>query len=94
MKKKIIIVVAVFVVIAVVVTIVLVRNNESGDTVFPLQKGSTGDEVKKLQEVLNSKQTGVTIDEDGVFGTKTESLLVTVTGKASLTKREYKKLIA
>ena len=95
MKKSVLIVGLVFVVIAVVVTFVLLRNRKGDGTSFPLQQGSEGEAVKKLQAALNKKNTaGIKIDEDGIFGPKTESLLVTVTGKTSITKQEYKKLIA
>ncbi len=94
MKRNIAIVSIVFVVIAVFVVVFLLKNSDDNG-IFPLQQGSQGEEVKKLQAALNKKNTsGITIQEDGIFGTKTESLLVSVTGKASITKREYKKLIA
>ncbi|MCQ2959547.1 MAG: hypothetical protein MJ198_05090 [Bacteroidales bacterium] len=93
MKQKIAIVSIVFIVIAVFVAVILWKNSDDNGT-FPLKQGSQGEEVRKLQAALNKKNTsGITISEDGIFGPKTESLLVAVTGKTSLTKREYKKLI-
>lgn len=42
--------------------------------IFPLKQGVTSDDVKKLQQHLNSK--GAALDVDGIFGPKTEAALL------------------
>lgn len=67
--------------------------HEEAESIFPLEKGSEGDEVKILQKYLNSSasckakavQVGAAnmrlkplfpLDEDGIFGEITESVLL------------------
>jgi hypothetical protein len=58
------------------------------DTTKVLSKGSTGEEVKSLQKAL-----GGGLKVDGVFGALTENRLKSVTGKISISLREYNALI-
>lgn len=62
---------------------------------FPLKKGSTGNEVKKLQAYINKniKAPYNLIAEDGVFGNVTlAALKVVAQGKTEVTEADYKKL--
>lgn len=61
---------------------------------FPLAFGSRGENVKKLQEYLNSKiQPPLAyLDVDGIFGVLTQGALKSVTGKTSMTKEEFSKI--
>lgn len=68
-----------------------------------LQKGSTGAEVKTLQELINKTMNAVravspsnvpaAIGEDGNFGAKTESALLFCTDKKSITLFDYTKAV-
>lgn len=55
-----------------------------------LSKGSTGEQVRKLQQLLNDKHRKNTptfvplLVEDGIFGSKTETMLKKYTGKTSI----------
>jgi hypothetical protein len=63
-------------------------SNLSNDTI--LKKGSSGEQVKRLQELLNIKhgnnkpQIIPYLKEDGNFGTLTEKMLKKWTGKTSI----------
>ncbi len=75
----------------------LVPNKEAKTTptpksVFPLQKGSRGPEVKNLQRYINNNSIAK-LDEDGIFGTKTETVLKNLWGTASVTQKEYNKML-
>lgn len=48
-----------------------------------LKKGSSGDDVKKLQEALNN--AGYSLDTDGIYGSKTESAVRDYQQKNNLT---------
>lgn len=51
-----------------------------------LKNGSSGDDVRRLQQVLNrviSTQPGLTLD--GIFGTKTQARVIEFQKKAGLT---------
>ena len=63
--------------------------------VFPLRKGSKGEEVKKLQKALNQKLLPPIrqLVVDGIFGSKTLGALKSITGKSTVNKSEYSKLI-
>lgn len=67
-----------------------VAPDTSPDTTTPfdvnkvLSKGSKGDEVKSLQKAIGG---GVKVDGD--FGEKTEARLKKLTGKTSMSIREY-----
>jgi hypothetical protein len=54
-----------------------------------LSKGSTGDEVKSLQKALKG---GLKID--GNFGALTEARLKAITGKTSISIRQYNDFLA
>jgi len=58
------------------------------DVTKVLSKGSTGDEVKSLQKALGSLKV------DGIFGVLTEKRLKSVTGKTSMSIREYNTFMA
>lgn len=59
-----------------------------------LKKGSTGDEVKALQLLLNKVQTANPLVVDGIFGSLTENKLYAVTGNKyrSISLAEARKL--
>lgn len=62
---------------------------------FPLElvyPNKRGVEVIQLQRYLNKKAPSVlntTIEVDGIFGPKTETLLYNVTGKKSMTQMDF-----
>jgi len=58
------------------------------DTQKVLAVGSTGEEVKRLQTALKGGLVA-----DGIFGALTEKRLKAVTGKTSISIREYNTLI-
>lgn len=66
-------------------------------SVFPLKKGSRGEEVRKLQHYLNGclqyYLVLTPLDEDGIFGAKTEGICVTVTGSREITEEFYNQYI-
>ena len=53
--------------------VITIKINPLGDLEDPLKRGSKGDEVKALQERLNS--LGAKLKTDGIFGPKTEKAL-------------------
>lgn len=65
--------------------------------VFPLKKGSQGEEVRKLQHYLNSCLSYYLVltplDEDGVFGAKTEGMCLTVTGSREISQEFYNQYV-
>lgn len=61
-------------------------------SVFPLQKGSRGPEVKNLQRYINMNSIAK-LDEDGIFGTKTETVLKNLWGTTSVSQKEYNKML-
>lgn len=73
-------------------------------SIFPLKKGSRGDEVRKLQAKMNNwvsyyMLTGIKppyqrLSEDGVFGPKTEANLNFILKKKSITESAYRSFIA
>lgn len=64
-----------------------------------LSKGSTGEEVRKLQQLLNDKHRQNTptfiplLVEDGKFGSKTETMLKKYTGKTSISINQFIKTL-
>lgn len=64
----------------------------NSDGPFPLQKGSRGEEVKNLQHYINLKSIANLV-EDGVFGTKTETVLKNLWKTTSVSKAEYIKMM-
>jgi peptidoglycan hydrolase-like protein with peptidoglycan-binding domain len=70
------------------------KENEQGITSeFPLQIGSRGDNVKKLQSYLNTRIKTTKLIIDGIFGVLTQAALKSVTGKISITEQEFNSLI-
>lgn len=74
-------------------------------SIFPLKKGSRGDEVRKLQAKMNewtsyywftltTKPPYQRLSEDGVFGAKTEANLNFILKKKSITESAYRSFIA
>jgi hypothetical protein len=61
--------------------------SDTFDTTKVLSVGSNGEEVKSLQKALGG---GLVVD--GVFGSLTEKRLKTITGKTSISLREYNTL--
>jgi hypothetical protein len=59
------------------------------DSTKVLSKGSTGDEVKSLQKALKG---GLVVD--GIFGDLTEKRLKAITGKTSVSIKEYNTILA
>lgn len=59
------------------------------DTQKVLAKGSTGEEVERLQTALKG---GLVVD--GIFGELTEKRLKAITGKTSISIREYNNFMA
>ena len=59
------------------------------DTTKVLSKGSTGEEVKRLQTALKGGLVA-----DGNFGALTEKRLKAVTGQTSISVREYNNFLA
>lgn len=65
-----------------------------------LSKGSTGDQVRKLQQLLNDKHRQQTptfiplLVEDGQFGSKTETMLKKYTGKTSISINQFIKTLS
>lgn len=65
-----------------------------------LSKGSTGDQVRKLQQLLNDKHRQHTptfiplLVEDGQFGSKTETMLKKYTGKTSISINQFIKTLS
>jgi len=66
----------------------IISNTANTETI--LSNGSTGEQVRRLQELLNSKNNKsqptflLPLEEDGKFGKKTETMLKKYTGKTSI----------
>ena len=58
---------------------------------FPLQKGSKGNEVATLQTYLNSQLPAPVqrLDVDGNFGPLTEAALISITGKREVSREHF-----
>lgn len=73
------------------------NNSVNNDAI--LKKGSTGQQVRKLQQLLNVKHGNNTpqiipyLVEDGNFGTLTENMLKKWTGKTSISINELIKAL-
>lgn len=68
------------------------NNGSVSSSVFPLQKGSRGTEVKHLQRYLNvNKPAGLfqNLTIDGIFGDKTLNLCLTVLKVSSVSESLY-----
>lgn len=67
-----------------------------GQSEFPLKKGSKGNRVKQLQEIINFNDSafgqtgGVYLTADGNFGPKTESRVKAVFGSPVVTEAQFK----
>lgn len=59
--------------------------------IFPLKQGVTSDDVKKLQQHLNSK--GASLDVDGIFGPKTEAALQLHYNMKEMTQDQFKQYV-
>lgn len=64
------------------------KDESTFDATKVLSKGSTGDEVKSLQKALKG---GLVVD--GIFGNLTEKRLKAVTGKTSISIKDYNTFI-
>lgn len=80
-----------------------VNNNSSTSNTADkslLQKGSKGQQVRQLQILLNDEHKKHTptfiplLVEDGIFGTKTEQMLVKYTTQSSITLEQLKTHLA
>lgn len=60
--------------------------------IFPLQYGSRGDEVQKLQIFLNTNH-GCGLLPDGIFGKDTENCVQSILGTTTVDKTTYDKSI-
>ncbi len=58
------------------------NSNNTGSSSFPLRKGSRNQYVTELQQDLQG--LGQDITTDGIFGSQTESALISVTGKSTV----------
>jgi hypothetical protein len=65
------------------------QDESTFDVTKVLSNGSTGDEVKSLQKALKG---GLVVD--GIFGNLTEKRLKAVTGKTSISIKEYNTFMA
>lgn len=69
------------------------ENNSQPRSVFPLQYGSRGDEVKVFQSYLNSYlvvgSTDVPLVIDGIWGPKTDAASLKFWKKGTVSKEEY-----
>lgn len=63
---------------------------------FPLRKGSKGPEVLKLQQFLNFRLKALNkalLQEDGIFGDKTQAALYMITKQNYVTETDYKVML-
>lgn len=65
------------------------KDESTFDVTKVLSNGSTGDEVKSLQKALKG---GLVVD--GIFGNLTEKRLKAITGKTSISIKEYNTFMA
>lgn len=72
-----------------------VTNESELSSQFPLRKGSSGEEVRKIQEYILTKNPGLLpkYGADGQWGSETESAVVQLFGKSEITEVEYKSII-
>lgn len=71
-------------------------NNESELSIaFPLKRGSSGEEVRKIQEYILTKNPGLlpNYGADGQWGSETESAIISLFGKNEITEVDYKNII-
>lgn len=92
MKKGVIITIIILTVLA--AAIFFIVKSEKRPSVFPLKQGSRGEEVKKLQKYINAQNQGVTLDVDGIYGSKTQSAVYMIFGQNEVSKKVYNEKIA
>ena len=63
----------------------------SANTKFPLSQGSRGPEIKAVQKYLNSHYNAG-LDEDGIWGSKTNAALLKYEKTTSVSKAEFDKM--
>lgn len=66
---------------------------QSKAATFPLQKGSRGPEVTIYQIYLN-KRYNAGLEEDGIWGSQTQSASLKSTGLSSVSLAQYKQFVA
>lgn len=95
--------VLILLILVVIVLIVVYYKNKNKDikeyepelpTKFPLRKGSSGEEVIRLQQYILSKNPGLLpkYGADGIWGNETESAVFSIFGKNEITEQDYKTL--
>ncbi|MCK9562908.1 MAG: hypothetical protein M0R02_09355 [Bacteroidales bacterium] len=92
MKKGVII--TIIILTALAAAIFFIVKSEKHPSVFPLKQGSRGEEVKKLQKYINAQNQGVTLDVDGIYGSKTQSAVYMIFGQNEVSKKVYNEKIA
>lgn len=75
-------------------TIINQTKKTYNSSLFPLKRGDKGEIIKELQELLNKKLPipYQNLSKDGSFGSKTEAALILVTGKKTITEKEFERL--
>ena len=88
--------------VAITVIVIYYKNKDKENVIepelsskFPLRKGSSSEEVRKIQEYILSKNPGLLpkYGADGQWGSETESAVVQLFGKNEITEVEYKNII-
>lgn len=106
MNKKVLIIIAVVIVVGLIIFLLWAYRDKifgkggdtgSGNAAFPLQMGSNGVEVAKLQVYLQGKGQPMPISCgagvcDGIWGNETETAVVAVLGTNSITEAKFKSL--
>lgn len=70
------------------------NENENKNSTFPLQYGSTGENVEALQSWLISQgQTLPKYGVDGIFQSETLAALVAATGKETMSETEFNEIL-
>lgn len=99
--KHWVLILLILVVIVLIVVYYKNKNKNTGtnepelSTKFPLRKGSSGEEVIKIQQYILSKNPGLLpkYGADGIWGSETESAVVQLFGKNEITEVEYKSIV-
>jgi len=93
-----IIILVILVVVAIIVIYFKNKNkeivNEVIVTSFPLKSGSSGVEVRKIQEYILSKNpTSLPVyGADGQWGSETQNAVIALFGKSEITEADYKNI--
>lgn len=92
----------ILVVLVLIAAIVIYYKNKNNDkeqqpelsSKFPLMKGSSGEEVRRLQEYILSKNLSLLpkYGADGEWGSETEAAVISIFGKNVITEQDYKTL--